>query len=83
MEVAIMANTITGVGSGQPVYQPQKVTAPKQAPKEEIPQPKADVVTISSKGKQAAQLIASGSSPAEEAKESPVAKAVETQAGKK
>lgn len=78
-----MANTIAGVGSGQPVYQPQQVTSPKQAPKEAAPQPKGDAVTISSRGRQAVQLIASGSTPSEEAKESPVAKAVEAQAGKK
>ena len=78
-----MANAIQGIGSNQPLIQPQKVTAPKQAPKEETPQPRADVVTISAKGKQAAQLIASGSSPSEEAKEPPVAKAAEAQAGKK
>jgi len=78
-----MANTITGVGSGQPVYQPQKVTAPKQAPREAVPQQKGDVVTISAQGKQAVQLRAAGSTPGEEAKESSLAKATEAQAGKK
>ena len=78
-----MANTIPGVGSGQPVYQPKQVTAPKQAPKDEAPKPKGDVVTISSKGKQAVQLLTAGSTPAEEVKESPVEKSTEVQTGKK
>ena len=77
-----MATAITGAGSGQPIYQPQQVTAPKQAP-QQAPQPKGDVVTISPKGQQTALLRNAGSTPAEEAKESPVAKAVEAQAGKK
>ena len=82
-----MATAITGVGSGQPAYQPQQVTAPKQAPKEApkkaAPQHKSDVVTISAQGKQAVQLRAAGSTPGEEAKESPIEKSTEAQIGKK
>ena len=78
-----MATAIAGVGSGQPVYQPQQVTAPKQAQKEAAPQQKGDVVTISAQGKQAVQLRAAGSTPGEEAKESPLEKATEAQVGKK
>ena len=78
-----MANTITNVGSNQPVHQPKQAAAPKQAPKEATPQPKSDVVTSSSKGKETAQLIAGSSTPKEGAKGAPGAKTVEIQAGKK
>jgi hypothetical protein len=78
-----MANSISGIVSVQPVHQPQQVASPKPEPKVAAQQPKADVVTISGPGKQAVQLRTAGSTPAEELQESPIAKAVEAQAGKK
>jgi hypothetical protein len=80
MEVTIMATAISGVGSVKP---PQDVVPAKPKVKEAAPKPKGDVVTISAKGKQAVQLRTAGSTSAEEAKEPPIAKAVEAQAGKK
>ena len=78
-----MTNAISGVVSGQQAYQPQQVASPKPESNGAVPQSKADVVTISAQGKQTVQLRTDGSSPAEEAKESPLEKAAEAQAGKK
>jgi len=78
-----MASPVSGIGSGQPVQQPQQVTPPRPEAAVASPQPKGDVVTISAQGKQTVQLRAAGSTPGEEAKESPIAKAIEAQAGKK
>jgi len=77
-----MAGSISGIGSGQPVQQTQKAAPPKPDPKAAAPQAKSDVVTISNRGKQAAQQTAQYS-PSEEAKESSAQKAVESQAGRK
>jgi len=79
-----MASSISGVGSGQAANQrPQQVVPPKPKPKVAAPEPQKDVVTISAKSRQAMQLKTAGSTPAEEAKESPVEKTLETQVGKK
>jgi len=73
----------SGIVSGQSVYQPHQAVPPKPAPAVAAPQHKGDVVTISAQGKQAVQLITAGYSPAEEAQESPIEKAIEAQQGKK
>ena len=78
-----MSNVISGVASGQPTYQPPQVASPQPKAAEASTQPKGDVVTISAKGKQSVQLRTGDYTPAEEAKESPIEKATEAQAGKK
>ena len=78
-----MANAISGLAPVQQAYQPQPVAPPKPKAAEATTQPKADTVTISAQGKQAVQLRTGDFTPTEEANESPIAKANETQAGKK
>lgn len=78
-----MVNSISGIVVGKPVQNAEGVAAAKPQAQTPIPQPK-DTVTISAKGQQAAvPLRTAGSTPAEEAKESPIARALEASQGKK
>jgi hypothetical protein len=82
-EEIIMTDAISGIISGIPPQQTEQTPLPQKAEtKESAPQPKGDTVTISARGKQAAQQTAQYS-PAEESKESSTQRAKETQAGKK
>jgi hypothetical protein len=81
MEEIVMINAISSLS---PSRQPQQAAPlPDAQEAKTTPLPKEDTVTISTQGKQAVQLLTSGSTPVEETKESPIQKAIETYAGKK
>ena len=69
-----MANSISGVASVQQAYQPQPAASPKPKAAEAAEQPKGDTVNISSQGKQAVQLRAGNSTPAEKLQEAKLVK---------
>jgi len=74
---------ISGIGSSTAqAVQPHETQAAPKLGKAATPQPKSDVVTISTQGKTAVPQVAQYS-PAEEQKESATQKAIEAQAGKR
>ena len=79
-----MGIEISGINSDQQLYKVHQVRRSENHTRQTAPQYKQnDIVTISAEGKQMIPLRTDGSTPTEEAKESPLQRDIEGQAGKK